>query len=128
MSNADITAPKQRGTPFPPGVSGNPAGRPRGSRGKLSEDFLADLHAAWSAHGATALERCALEEPGTFVKVIANLLPRNVDINLTAAVVDVASFREKFRNAVSLLGNEPPRLRKPLRTIEHEANNGDNRG
>jgi hypothetical protein len=127
MSNADITAPKQRGTPFPPGVSGNPAGRPRGSRGKLSEDFLADLHAAWSAHGATALERCALEEPGTFVKVIAGLLPRNVDINLTAAVVDVASFTEKFRHAVSLLGNEPPRLRQP-RTIEHEATNGDHRG
>jgi hypothetical protein len=27
---------KQRGRPFPPGVSGNPAGRPRGSLNKLS--------------------------------------------------------------------------------------------
>jgi hypothetical protein len=127
MSNADVTAPKQRGTPFPPGVSGNPAGRPRGSRGKLSEDFLQDLHAAWNAHGIQALERCAMEEPSQFCKLIANLLPRDVNLNLTPDL-DVADFTTKFRNAVQLLGNDPPRLRKPLRTIEHEANNGDNRG
>ena len=31
-------------TQFKPGQSGNPKGRPQGSRNKLSEDFLADLH------------------------------------------------------------------------------------
>ncbi|WP_458193262.1 DUF5681 domain-containing protein [Bradyrhizobium sp. UFLA05-153] len=30
--------------PWPPGQSGNPAGRPRGSRSKLSESFLSDFH------------------------------------------------------------------------------------
>ena len=32
MADADDTAPKQRGRPFSKGASGNPSGRPRGSR------------------------------------------------------------------------------------------------
>lgn len=32
----DTTPRKQRGRPFPPGTSGNPAGRPRGSKHKAS--------------------------------------------------------------------------------------------
>jgi uncharacterized protein DUF5681 len=36
MMAADNTAPKQRGTPYKPGQSGNPAGRPPGSRNKAT--------------------------------------------------------------------------------------------
>jgi hypothetical protein len=32
MSNAENAAPKQRGRPFEPGQSGNPAGKPKGAR------------------------------------------------------------------------------------------------
>jgi hypothetical protein len=50
---ADNTAKKQRGRPFEPGQSGNPAGRPKGSRNKLAEGFVAALYDDWSEHGAT---------------------------------------------------------------------------
>jgi hypothetical protein len=43
-SPADNTAHKQEnGRPFEPGQSGNPAGRPKGARNKLSEVFLQAL-------------------------------------------------------------------------------------
>lgn len=37
MSNAEKTAPKQRGRPFKPGQSGNPAGKPKGTRAKATQ-------------------------------------------------------------------------------------------
>jgi len=87
MSNAEPAAPKQRrviGTPFPKGVSGNPAGRAKGSRNRLSESFVSDLKNAWDQYGTTALRRCALEEPATFVRVVAGLMPK--DINLCVEI------------------------------------------
>ena len=121
MSNADVTPEKHRvvGIPWKPGQSGNPAGRPRGSRGKLSEDFLLDLHCAWTAHGADALARCAKTEPGVFCKIVASLLPKSLDVNLSASV-DASTFTLKFREALALIHAEPPKI------IEHK--NGSNQG
>ena len=45
MDDAVKNVPKQRGRPFAQGVSGNPRGRPRGSRNKRS---LANIEAAQS--------------------------------------------------------------------------------
>jgi hypothetical protein len=92
---------------FIAGNAGNGGRRP-GARSKLGEQFLQDLAATWEKHGMVALERAATEEPAQFVRVIANLLPRDVDINLTGTM-DVATFAERFRHAVELLGNAPSR-------------------
>src|SRR5215212_3631689 len=43
VSAAALTAPEQRGRPFQPGQSGNPTGRPPGSKNKLAEAFLREL-------------------------------------------------------------------------------------
>src|SRR5438045_7971399 len=75
---AELTPPKQRGVPFPKGVSGNPAGRPKGARSKLGEKFLTDLAETWAEHGKPALLTAAKTEPLGFVKVVASVLPREV--------------------------------------------------
>ena len=100
-------------------IGGKPGpGRPPGARSKLGEAFLEDLRDAWNEHGKEALRRCATEDPSQFCRIISNLLPRDIDINL-AATVDAVSFAERFRTAVELLGNEPPRPK--MRTIQHKA-------
>jgi hypothetical protein len=43
--------------------SGNPAGRPKGSRNKFTETFWNDFYGAWQGHGAAALEKIATHEP-----------------------------------------------------------------
>ena len=64
---------------FVKGTSGNPAGRPKGSRHKLTESFLKDIVAAWELHGAKALEMLAANDQATFVKVAASLMPKQVE-------------------------------------------------
>jgi Family of unknown function (DUF5681) len=75
-SKTDNTNGQQKPWLFKPGQSGNPAGRPRGARNKLADDFLADAYAQWQQHGSTALETMANTEPAKFCQMVANLLPK----------------------------------------------------
>jgi hypothetical protein len=61
-----------------PGKSANPAGRPRGSRSKLSESFLRDVCAEWEKNGIEALQKVRETDPSTFIRVIASLVPKEV--------------------------------------------------
>jgi hypothetical protein len=72
--------------PWKPGQSGNPKGRPQGSRNKLSEDFLADLHDAWKAYGRSALMAAAWTEPVSFVRVVASLMPKELEATTITVV------------------------------------------
>ena len=72
----DSTDAQQKPWLFKPGQSGNPTGRPKGSRSKLSNDFLTDAYAEWQEHGRAALQAMAKTEPAKFCQMVANLLPK----------------------------------------------------
>ena len=75
---------RQRGLiPWKPGQSGNPKGRPQGSRNKLSEDFIADLHESWKSLGKPALLAAAWTDPVAYVRVVASLIPRELEATIT---------------------------------------------
>ena len=82
------TVKKQRGRPFKPGESGNPTGRPKGSRNQLGEAFVADLHAAWERDGARVLEHVMKSDPSTFLRVIAKVIPSEVRMDVTGSAFE----------------------------------------
>ena len=75
------TVPKQL-TPFKPGQSGNPAGRPKGARNKLGEAFIEALHDDFNEHGVAAIQVVRAEKPDQYLKVIASLLPKDINLNV----------------------------------------------
>jgi len=81
---AETTASKQRqiGRPFEPGQSGNPKGRPLGSRNKLGEAFLDAMLTDFEAHGPATIVKVRQEKPDQYLKVIASILPKDLNVNI----------------------------------------------
>jgi hypothetical protein len=68
--------------PFQPGNS--LGGRPRGARNKLARKFLEDCLADWQEHGAAAIRICRMEDPVAYCKMMASIVPRELEVTATA--------------------------------------------
>ena len=62
-----------------PGSVLNPLGRPKSARSKLSESFLVDLHDVFLERGKAAIEEVCKDKPAEFLRVIAQLLPKQLE-------------------------------------------------
>lgn len=74
--------------PFQPGDRGNPVGRPKGSRNKLGEAFLAALHDDFERDGVAAIIATRTQHPEQYVRVIASLLPKEFKIETVSDLTD----------------------------------------
>jgi hypothetical protein len=99
-------------------------GRPKGSRNLLGEKFLSDLRQEWEISGVECLKRVARDSPHIFVKVVANLLPAQLEAELN---VNVSLFREientnqAYQIAMNYLHSKIEAENEPVLI---EANNG----
>jgi hypothetical protein len=86
-SSDDLTPEKHRGgaanlrEPWKPGQSGNPAGRPKGARSKLGESFIDALLEDFREHGVQSIRAMRAEKAADYVKVIASILPKEIDLS-----------------------------------------------
>lgn len=67
---------KTGGNDFKPG---NP-GRPKGSRNRLSERVIQDIAQHWEENGMEAIERTFQERPEVYLKTVASLLPKDMNV------------------------------------------------
>ena len=83
MSNGDDTRQKQSLMPqWEKGQSGNPKGRPKGSRSKLSEAFLTNLFEDWEQHGVAAIKAVRSDKPDVYLRIVASILPKDLNVNV----------------------------------------------
>ena len=84
-----------------PGQSGNPKGRPIGSRNKLNEKFILALHDDFAKHGPAVIEKVRETRPEIYLKVIASILPRELHFR-TANAFDGISDEELNQSLESI--------------------------
>jgi hypothetical protein len=115
--------PNTNGGKWVAGHSGNPAGRPIGSRQKISEKLLADLADVWETSGKTVLARLAVDDPGKLAQIAYGLLPRDVFISVeqrTPGNLDPSEW-EILRRVIDLIqaNAKGAELGPVLETIEN---------
>jgi hypothetical protein len=78
-------------------------GRPRGSRNKLAEEFIADVYDEWQRSGPECLKKMAATDPASFARMVSNILPAKLEATLTTVDADLfreaKNFAEAFRLA-----------------------------
>ena len=100
---ADKTARKQPiGRPFSPGQSGNPKGRPKGARNRLGTQFLEALETDFNRSGPQAIALVRERKPEVYMRVVADLLPKEANINVEAG----EAFVNLWRNISEGFGDE----------------------
>ena len=68
-------------TQFKPGQSGNPNGRPKGSRSKLSEAYLQALANDFEEHGVDTIQKLREDRPDIYVGAIGKLMPKLLELS-----------------------------------------------
>lgn len=63
------------------GECGNPKGRPKNARQRLTESFLKALIADFNKHKRELLPAARIADPAGYLRVIASILPKNVKID-----------------------------------------------
>ena len=101
-------------TQFQVGNPGGP-GRPKGSKNQLSEDFLRELHRVFQEGGRQALETMCADSPGEFIRVCANLIPKEFLLEIaqeekTTWVINAgpALTDEEWAEQYGVTVSEPP--------------------
>lgn len=116
MDTPELTGTEQaeKDTRFKPGQSGNPAGRPKGARSKYGEQFVQDFAEHWATHGKQALDTVAQDDPSTYCKIAAAIVPKVVEVGGTVehvhavTMIGFDAIRQKA-NTRADTGSEPTR-------------------
>jgi hypothetical protein len=103
---------------FQPGQSGNPGGKPKGARNRLTAHFLNALADDFEVHGKKAIESARTEDPLGYVKVVGALMPKQIehttpledltDAELTAGIALLRSRLAQGNGARARKATESP--------------------
>jgi hypothetical protein len=85
----------------------NPLGRGIGSRNKLADAFIADVHDKWQIQGPAVLDETIKRKPWEFVKIVAGLMPQKLEITNKFQSLPDAELADALARAIAELASGP---------------------
>ena len=98
-------------------MSGNPAGKPIGTRHAFSQGFIRDFALVWQEEGLEAVRKVARKSPESFVAIAAKVCPNDVKLTIEQSLPgnlsaeDWSMMREiidAVRQAIPDANSKPP--------------------
>jgi len=86
---------------FRQGVSGNPHGNRHRTRHLLNQEFMEALLLNFRHEGKKAIEKVAREQPGVYLKILALLVPREMQIEHTNRIKQMTD--EEIEQAIEAI-------------------------
>ena len=103
VSTGDLQEKRAIDTRFKPGQSGNPKGRKQGSKNKINQAYLKAITADFDKHGKSVIERVREENPEAYLRLVAQLIPKDLDIqhsgNINVTIVEYQDD-DKFKSVL----------------------------
>src|SRR5215470_3292585 len=91
----------ERKMTFQQGVSGNPHGNRHRTRHLLNQEFMQALLLHFRQHGKKAIEKVARNQPAVYVKILALLVPREMQIEHTNRIKQMTD--EEIEQAIEAI-------------------------
>jgi len=86
---------------FQQGVSGNPHGNRHRTRHLLNQEFMQALLLHFRQHGKKAIEKVARNQPAAYLKILALLVPREMQIEHTNRIKQMTD--EEIEQAIEAI-------------------------
>ena len=98
------------------GNNANPRGRPKGSRNKISEEFISALCDDFEQHGVEVIEAVRTQRPADYLKIIASIVPKELNVSTSSledlSDDDLSDILDTVRTLMAGMGK--PHKTKPL--------------
>ena len=105
---------------FRQGVSGNPHGNRHRTRHLLNQEFMQALLLNFRHEGKRAIEKVARNQPGVYLKILALLVPREMQIEHTNRIKQMTD--EEIEQAIEVIQTMlAARADETAKVIEGEA-------
>jgi hypothetical protein len=93
-------------------------GRPRGARDRHSRNFLTAFADDFEQHGAAVIAKVRDEKPDVYLRIAADLLPREATLDIDVNVLhDVTDALQAYRMLAAVVGANPQSGLRRLRQL-----------